>query len=292
MKKINIFCFGFGQVAKYFIENLIKKYDVNLSTTSTSKTEKKEIFGIKYNSYNFLDNNFDEEILSQIEKSNYILISVPPKKGEDLVLKNFQNTIAKSKINWMTYLSATSVYGNHNGKWVDEKSKLNPTSKNGKSRLAAEKSWIEFCTTKKIPFQVFRLSGIYSREQNIFKRIKSKSQNIVNRPDHFFSRVHVEDIANILEITLQNKIMNLGEIYNLSDDYPCSNVEVANYAYNLLNISKPKMIEIDEIQSEMLKNFYKDSKKVSNKKIKETFTYKFKFPSYKEGLRDIFDHYI
>ena len=52
------------------------------------------------------------------------------------------------------------------------------------------------------------------------------------------------------------------------------------------------MIEIDEIQSEMLKNFYKDSKKVSNKKIKETFTYKFKFPSYKEGLRDIFDHYI
>ena len=47
MKKINIFCFGFGQVAKYFIYNLSKKYDVNLATTSREKTQKKKIFGNK-----------------------------------------------------------------------------------------------------------------------------------------------------------------------------------------------------------------------------------------------------
>ena len=44
MKKINIFCFGFGQVAKYFIYNLSKKYDVNLATTSREKTQKKNFF--------------------------------------------------------------------------------------------------------------------------------------------------------------------------------------------------------------------------------------------------------
>ncbi len=59
-----------------------------------------------------------------------------------------------------------------------------------------------------------------------------------------------------------------GEIYNLSDDYPCSNIEVANYAYDLMKVSKPKMIETNEIENEILRNFYKDSKKVSNKKIK------------------------
>ena len=41
MKKINIFCFGFGQVAKNFIYSLIKSYDVNLAITSRGKTEKK-----------------------------------------------------------------------------------------------------------------------------------------------------------------------------------------------------------------------------------------------------------
>ena len=52
------------------------------------------------------------------------------------------------------------------------------------------------------------------------------------------------------------------------------------------------MIEISEIKSEMLRNFYRDSKKVSNKKIKEVFSYKLKFPTYKEGLNNIFNHFV
>ena len=78
----------------------------------------------------------------------------------------------------------------------------------------------------------------------------------------------------------------------MSDDYPCSNIEVANYAYDLMKISKPKMVEISEVENKMLVNFYKDSKKISNKKIKEIFSYKFKFPTYKEGLNNIFNHNI
>ena len=292
MKKINIFCFGFGQVAKNFIYNLSKKYDVNLATTSRKKTQKKKIFGINYNNYHFLDNKFDIEILSKIKNYDHILVSIPPKKGVDIVIKNFQKILGKIRINWITYLSATSVYGDHQGKWVDENSKLNPSTKNGKSRLNAEKKWIEFCSKKKIPFQIFRLSGIYSSERNIFERIKSGSQKVVNKPNHFFSRIHVEDIANILEITLKQRKIKSGEIYNLSDDYPCPNIEVVDYACNLMKISKPKIIQINEIKNKMLRNFYKDSKKVCNKKIKEVFSYKLKFPTYKEGLRNIFNHSI
>ena len=59
-----------------------------------------------------------------------------------------------------------------------------------------------------------------------------------------------------------------------------------------MKVSKPKMIETNEIQNEMLRNFYKDSKKVSNKKIKNTFSYKLKFPTYKEGLSEIFNHFV
>ena len=113
---------------------------------------------------------------------------------------------------------------------------------------------------------------------------------IVEKKNHFFSRIHVEDIANILEITLKQRKIKSGEIYNLSDDYPCPNIEVVDYACNLMKISKPKIIQINEIKNEMLRNFYKDSKKVSNKKIKEVFSYKLKFPTYKEGLRNIFNH--
>ena len=292
MKKINIFCFGFGQVAKNFVYNLNKTYDVNLAVTSRDKTQKKKIYGINYVSYHFLDDSFDREILKKIKNYDYILVSIPPKNGIDIVIKKFQNILEILQANWITYLSATSVYGDHNGKWVEENSKVNPLTENGKSRLNAEKAWINLAKKKNLPIQIFRLSGIYSQERNILKKIKSRSHQIINKPNHFFSRIHVEDISNVLKITLDLKYLKPGEIYNLSDDYPCSNIEIANYAYKMMKISKPKMIEISEIKSEMLRNFYRDSKKVSNKKIKEVFSYKLKFPTYKEGLNNIFNHFV
>ena len=43
------------------------------------------------------------------------------------------------------------------------------------------------------------------------------------------------------------------------------------YGAKILNLPEPKEIKLDQIESEMLKAFYNDSKKVSNKKAKEFF---------------------
>ena len=42
----------------------------------------------------------------------------------------------------------------------------------------------------------------------------------------------------------------------------------------------------------MLKNFYNESKKVSNKKVKNYFNYNLMFPSYIEGLNYIRDNFM
>jgi hypothetical protein len=78
----------------------------------------------------------------------------------------------------------------------------------------------------------------------------------------------------------------------LSDDKPSSSEEVTLYGAKILNIHNLKKIEFNEIESEMLKNFYKDSKKVDNKKMKEFFNYKLKYPTYVEGLDYIFNNTI
>ena len=77
------------------------------------------------------------------------------------------------------------------------------------------------------------------------------------------------------------------KIYNISDDKPSSSKEVTLYGVKLLNVDIPQSIEIKDIESEMLKNFYKESKKVSNKKMKSFFDYNLKFPTYVEGLNYI-----
>ena len=291
MKKINIFCFGFGQVAKNFItkinsENLI----INLTTTSRESSKQNNFKNINYESFQFSEDSFDQKLIKNLKFSDHILVSIAPSKGEDIVIKNFQNILEKSTTKWITYLSATSVYGNHNGDWVDEKSNTNPTSTNGIDRLYAEKLWLNLADKKNLPVQIFRLSGIYSNQNNVLTRLKSGSAKLIEKKKQFFSRIHVEDIANVLFESLQN--FKSKEIYNISDDKPTSSEELISYGSKLLNIEKPKVVNLSTIESEMVKNFYKDSKKVNNKKMKEFFNYKLKYPTYVEGLNYIHNNTI
>ena len=140
----------------------------------------------------------------------------------------------------------------------------------------------------KLPIQIFRLSGIYSIENNIIKKINTGKFNIIKKNNHFFSRIHIEDIAEILKSSI--KKFKPGEIYNISDNYPCSNEEIANYALALLKLPAPKKINAKDINDKILRNFYRDSKKVSNKKMKKYFNYKLRYPTYKEGLDMIRNH--
>ena len=291
MKDINIFCFGFGQVAKNFIKKLsIEQYNINLSATSRSKSSKKIFNDINYNSYLFNSDEFDQKLVVKLKEADHILVSIPPENQEDLVVKNFSKFIESSKVKWITYLSATSVYGDHNGEWVNENSKTNPISTNGIARLKAENAWVSLEKDNKIPIQIFRLSGIYSNEKNILIRLKSGEVKLINKKNHYFSRIHVDDIANILFKSLSK--FKSGEIYNLSDDKPSTSEDVTLFGAKMLNIENIEKIEVDQIKSEMLKNFYNESKKVSNKKMKSYFNYNLKFPSYIEGLNYIRSNFI
>ncbi len=286
MKNINIFCFGFGQVAKTFIKKInAEKYNILLSTTSRKETTKQKFEQINYTSYKFDGESFDPEITEKITKSEYILVSIPPKGGTDLVFKTFSKIIENSKVKWITYLSATSVYGDHNGDWVTEESDTKAKSLNGLNRINAERLWMSSCLNKNLPLQIFRLSGIYSKKNNILERLKLGNLKIINKKNQFFSRIHVDDIANILFRSLTK--FKPGEIYNISDDKPSSPEDITLYGIKLLNLKKPKTIETKDIKSEMLKNFYNDSKKVNNKKMKDFFNYSLIYPSYIEGLNYI-----
>ena len=291
MSKIKVFCFGFGQVAKHFVKKLIKeKKSLELNVSSRKKTHKLSFEGLDLNSYEFNSEKIDQNIHTKIKDADFILVSIPPTNDEDIVIKNFNETIKKTKTKWITYLSATSVYGNHDGEWVNENSETKPTSSSGVKRLKAENQWLKFSNENNLPIQIFRLSGIYSTQNNILKRLISGQTKIVKKDNHFFSRIHVEDIANLLFHSMEKFKRN--EIYNVSDDKPSSQEEIASYGSKLLKVKSPEFLELDALEDGMLKDFYKDSKKVDNKKVKDFFNYQLIYPTYKEGLDKILNDIV
>ena len=191
MSKIKVFCFGFGQVAKYFVKKIIKeKQALELNVSSRKKTHISTFEGIDLNSYEFNNKKIDKNIDVKIQEADFILVSIPPINDEDIVVANFKKIIKKTNAKWITYLSATSVYGNHDGEWVNEDSETKPTSTNGIRRLKAEDQWLKFSSENNIPLQIFRLSGIYSEENNILKRLISGQAKIIKKKNHFFSRIN------------------------------------------------------------------------------------------------------
>lgn len=280
------FFFGFGQVAKYYIEYLIKKKKkFSFNATSTSKTKLKFFKEKKYTSFKFKDYEFDKNIYYEILCSDYIIVSIPPRKHKDLVVENFGPLLSFDFKKKIVYLSATSVYGNHNGKWVSEKSKLKTRTNMGKGRLGAEKSWMKLFSKYKLNLNILRLSGIYSKENNALKRLKNGPRIYIKKNNQFFSRIRVEDIARVLDKVLNNNKIK-GEIFNISDDFPASNEEITKYAAKLLNINDLSSVNSNKLQGS-IKDFYKDSKKVDNLKMKKILKIKLRYPSYKEGLRDL-----
>ena len=110
-----------------------------MSATNTTKTILKIFKGKKFKSFKFNDKSYDKKLVKELTRANYILVSIPPQRKRDVVLSRFSQLLKISKFKKIIYLSATSVYGNHNGKWVNENSKLKGKTKFGLNRKIVEK---------------------------------------------------------------------------------------------------------------------------------------------------------
>ena len=94
MNKINILCFGFGQVAKSFVKKLkTEKTSFKLTTTSRKETESKNFEDINYQSFQFNEKKFDNDLIKNLDEADHILVSIAPVNGEDIVIKNFKERL-------------------------------------------------------------------------------------------------------------------------------------------------------------------------------------------------------
>ncbi|MCG8505944.1 MAG: SDR family NAD(P)-dependent oxidoreductase, partial [Sphingomonadales bacterium] len=131
---------------------------------------------------------------------------------------------------------------------------------------------------------VFRLAGIYGPDNNPLRALKAGTAKRIVKPGQRFSRIHVDDIAAVLEASINRP--NPGRIYNVADDEAAPPQEVVAYAAELLGVDPPPEIPFDSAQlSDMARSFYRDNKRVSNARIKEELGVTLAYPTYREGLR-------
>ncbi|WP_430449905.1 SDR family oxidoreductase [Rhodophyticola sp.] len=226
-----------------------------------------------------------DDLREDLRRATHILSSVGPGPDGDPVLAELHDEIAgvAGEKRWIGYLSTTGVYGDHQGGWVDETTPLTPTTERGRARVAAEATWQALAEQAGAPLHIFRLAGIYGPGRGPFAKVRRGTARRIIKPGQVFSRIHVDDIAQVLLASMTRP--DPGAIYNVCDDDPAPPEDVIAFAAGLLGLPVPPDVPIEEADlSLMARSFYAESKRVSNARIKTELGVKLTYPDYRAGL--------
>ncbi|WP_432448246.1 SDR family oxidoreductase [Aliiroseovarius marinus] len=226
------------------------------------------------------------DISEPLSRATHLLISAGPDADGDPVLRRVRDEIASiaPQLDWAGYLSTTGVYGDHQGGWVDETTPLTPSTKRGQMRVEAEAAWQALAAETGLPLHIFRLAGIYGPGRGPFAKVRKGTARRIIKKDQVFSRIHVEDIAQVLLASVAQP--NPGRIYNLCDDNAAPPEDVLAYAAELLGLPAPLSEDFETADmTPMARSFYAESKRVRNDRIKEELGVKLRYPTYQDGLK-------
>lgn len=235
------------------------------------------------NAFVFNGEAASKNIADALLSATHILSTVAPTADGDPVLACFEGTLKKTKPVWLGYISTSSVYGNHDGAWVDETTPITPTDARGARRVEMEQAW----SGLGLPHHIFRIVGIYGPGRNSLESLQSGKARSINKKDHVFCRIHRDDIVTALSESAEQPTPF--EIYNIADDEPAPPQDVVAYAAGLMGISPPAVTLYEDAElTPMLKSFYGNNRRVSNTKMKKRLGVTLKHPTYREGLTALY----
>jgi nucleoside-diphosphate-sugar epimerase len=226
-----------------------------------------------------------EDLRPALAAATHLLSSVAPAEAGDPVVAALGDKIAEAAphLAWVGYLSTTGVYGDRQGGWVDEESPLAPATRRGAARVRAEEDWQALARRSGLALHIFRLAGIYGPGRGPFEKVKDGSARRIIKPGQVFSRIHVDDIAQVLEASMARP--DPGAVYNVCDDDPAPPEDVLAHAAGLLGLPPPPAVNFDAAEmSEMARSFYAESKRVRNDRIKTELGVRLLYPDYRAGL--------
>lgn len=280
----HLFCFGHGYSCDYLTHALMEEGGWRISGTTRDSDKKKALRARGVQSY-----IFDEECplpdpLYILRNVTHLLISTPPDDNGDLPFTIHGEDILKLKnLQWVGYLSTTGAYGDRGGGWVDESAEVRPTTKRGSRRAKAEEQWLTLQKLYGLPVHVFRLAGIYGPGRSALDSVRAGVARRIDKPGHAFSRVHVEDIVQVLRASIAQP--NPGAVYNVCDDESAPSHEVIAYACELLGIEPPPLIPFEKADlAPITLSFYADNKRLRNDRIKTELGVRLKYPDFRKGL--------
>jgi nucleoside-diphosphate-sugar epimerase len=193
--------------------------------------------------------------------------------------RNLVAWLADSPVKKFVYTSSTSVYAQNDGSIVTEISATEPEAPTSQVLVETETFMLSAVAKQKFPAVILRVAGIYGPGRgHSFKAFLRGDARIEGDGARWLNMIHRDDLIGVIIAALRDA--NTGEIFNVADDEPVSQLNFYEWLAAELKKPMPPTISAD---AEVWRRRGVTNKRVSNAKLRAELKYKFQFPDFRAG---------
>ncbi len=217
---------------------------------------------------------------------HFFWFTPPPTEGhEDTRLAAFLACL-KDVGYRLVLISTTGVYGDCQGRVIDESEPLKPLAARARRRAHAEKiaqSWAKKTASELI---ILRVPGIYAVDRLPLKRLQRGEPIIVESQAPWTNRIHADDLAMMCHKAMENGPAYA--VYNASDSQPSNMTDYFNQVADFAGLPRPEQISASEAQERLgagMLSYLKESRRVNSDKIVAELKITLRYPNLAETLK-------
>ena len=270
---VHVLLIGCGYTGKRVARRLLARgIEVTATARDPATLDDLASLGAAVLPLNVLERDTVEKLGSAVSPGTRVMISVPTIKVGDRLFDPTPRLLGalRDRPSRVVYLSTTGVYGKTTH--VDEGSPAAPVTERQRLRFAAEQAVADGPWSSLI----LRPAAIYGPRRGVHAAMREGRYKLVGDGSNFISRIHVDDLAMHTEQAL---LSDLTGAYPVADERPCPSHEIAAFCAELLNLSMPVSVELEDVSETR-----RADRRVDGRAITRLLGVDLLYPSYREGI--------
>jgi nucleoside-diphosphate-sugar epimerase len=186
----------------------------------------------------------------------------------------------------IVYVSTSGVYGDCAGELVDETRPLAPMTERARRRADAERQLARWCAERGAALVVLRVPGIYASDRLPLARLRGRVPALRAEDDVYTNHIHAEDLAAILARALGDDAP--AGVFNACDGSRLKMGDWLDLVADHCGLPRPPRIaraEAPRCVAPATLSFMSESRRLVNRRLKEAFGIRLRFPTVLEGLK-------
>jgi nucleoside-diphosphate-sugar epimerase len=183
------------------------------------------------------------------------------------------------------YISTSGVYGDCEGRLIDETQVLNPQTGRAIRRVDAERQLRSWGLRTGVSVSILRVPGIYAGDRVPLARLRAGTPTLARDEDSFTNHIHADDLARIVLAAL--RLARPGRVYHACDDSHLKMGEYFDLIADWFGLPRPPRIpraQAEEQISPGMLSFMRESRRLTNTRLKHELHVALRYPT----VRDCF----